>query len=567
MIFVNSIYSLQYYNATPPGLCYCDHIVYASDMLLQSTLNGSGAYSYQVYVYSADGLTQYEDASNYFRCFFGRTNSGQDYFTLQLKAFSPAMCLYACYILRVIITDTDAGVVIFDKYTERYCQSSCCDVPREITHTQDSITISAGGLDPGNPGVNAVPDVPRDECGNPLIRLTTSFTCVDSFDGFFFGEPATLLGGDYFDFDIVSNFKGHILPRPREIKRDVSYNCVLQRSESAKQYQLEGFEYFPAWKMIEIENQLHANTIIVSDFITVKSYQYDGGVAFAKPEGARDCDEIFKLDTMLRDCFIRQIFGCNTACNSSAAQTFIIPGAYQSGFFYDENLQVIGDYDALLAYYAQYGISTNIDIYVSASCGLYAVFTVDGSGYIPTSFYFSNTSQANRVFGQTGIDVSEYCSTAGAQCGFPQIGTITYADMACDAPVTGVISYSDVAPTECAITDFGYWDVSEAVSTSSNTLGQVTFDITTSRLAGEESGTVVYVAGEIIGLMGGDCRPLDAPVILDSSNNGVLPDDVSIIIDVNGFIYFYGNLTVSESNDITVDYDGLIYNQGTSYSP
>lgn len=561
MIFVNSIYELQFYhnNGLP---CYCDHIVYASDLMLQGLLNeGNGAYGIQIFVYSADGLTQYEDATTYFQYMFATASNGQDYFTLQLKTFSPAMCLHKCWILRVIVTGLTTPITYFDKYTERYCQSSCCDIPRGITYSQPDISGDSeviGEIVPDLP-----PDRPTAECGTFLIRLTSIFQCVDNFGDYYFGEPPTILSGTYLDYQIVNNFKGRIVPRPREIKRDISYNCDLQRSESARQYLLEGYEYFPAWKMVEIENQLHANILNVSDFITQKNYQWDGGAAFDKVSGARDCDEVFKLETTLRDCFIRQIFGCSSNCSTDSQITFIIPGQAQ-GYFYDENLNVIGDYEDLLTYYASIeGVTVveNIDISSSASCGLYAVFIVDGLGYIPTSFYYSYPTQANRVFGQTGIDISEYCDTQGATCGVPAIGSISYADMDCDAPVIGTVTYSDVEPAECTIEDYGYWNVDNVFSVSSNYLGQVTFDIRTERGTGKVAGQDEEISGEVIGQISAACWPLTRPVVIDSTVNPALPVDTSFIIDTNGFIYFYGSIEIAISYTVTIEYTGLIYNQ------
>lgn len=559
MIFIPSIYDLEYYTSKFP-VCFCDYIVYASDVQAQAPISGSGSYSIQIFTYSADGLTSYEDSTAYFTYFFARSQ-GQDYFAIQLKTFTVPMCTHACWILRVLVTDLGTGLVCFDKYTERYCQASCCDVPRGIEWAQAGIVG-----EPDIVGGRDVPDLPpsrpADTCGNPLIRLTGIFQCVSYFEGLYFGMPQTLISGTYFDFTLINNFRGRIVARPREITRDVSYNCVLQRSSSARQFLLEGFEYFPAWKMNEIENLLHADLITVSDFITSKDYQYFGDTPFAKVEGARDCDEVFKLQTTLSECFIRQIFGCTSNCDTDTAQTFIIPGqAY--GYFYDENFQIIGDYDSLLAYYRGYPGVTRVDdveIYTSASCGLYAVFVVDGEGYIPTSFYFGFPTQTNRVFGQSDIDITEYCDTQGVQCAVVEVGNIIYEDMVCAEPVIGTITYSDIAPESCEIVSYGYWSVDGGFSVSSNYLGQIQFDIRSSRGTGQAAGQSENINGEVIGQISAACWPT-SPRTINNSIVPTLPDGWSFVVDTNGFIYFYGTVDIDISYTVTVEFSGLIYNQ------
>lgn len=562
MVFRDSIYQLQFYS--PPAApipCYCENVFAPTDLMLQGMLyDGNGVYAIKIQSYSADGLTLYADDTIYFNSFFGRTNTGQDYFQTQLKTFSPEMCEHQCYIFRVTVTQNGGAVVLFDKWTEKYCQVGCCTPAYDITGAQDDI------IGPANPGTISVdrirPTYPVNTCGTRLIRLTSTFQCVDYFDNEVYGNSATTLSGTAFPFTKVTYFTGRIVSRPREIKRDISYNCNLQRSESARPYLLEGYDFFPAWKMVEIENQLHADYIAVNDFVSdERAYQFDGGSAFAKVQGARDCDEVFKLNVILRDCFIRQIFGCSPACNTSALQTFIVPGVYQGGNFFTEGQQMVGSYSDLLDYYrSQSGITSVTDVDVSGlSCQIYKTFTVEGTGYVPTSFYFDFATQYNRVFGRTNITIDEYCAALGNQCDKPDIGAITYSDMSCDAPAIGTITYSDISPETGTITSYDPYIIDGGMTAISNYSGNVTFDIKSSAPSGGVAGETVTITNQIIGVIGGNCRPLSGRFI-DNTTVVTLPTGTNFYIDTNGFIFFTGMIRLAVDSVVTVEYIGIFYN-------
>lgn len=132
MIWIDNISQLWINRKNPNDPCFCEHIIYPNDMVLQGGLftNIASGFSVQVLVYSIDGLTQYEDATSYFSFYVGVKPNGGKFFNLRLEAFSPEMCNRACYILRVIVTAS--GKTLFDKFTEHYCQNSCCDIPRGI---------------------------------------------------------------------------------------------------------------------------------------------------------------------------------------------------------------------------------------------------------------------------------------------------------------------------------------------------------------------------------------------------------------------------------------------------
>lgn len=138
MIWIDNINQLWVHRKGVNDPCYCEYLVYPSDILLQGILdtNTSNGFNYKVYIYNTDGV-ELEDATSYFSFYSAINPNGKKYFNLTCNAFSPAMCLNKCYILRVVVTDYD-DIVWFDRLTEQYCQTDCCDIPREIGIGGDS---------------------------------------------------------------------------------------------------------------------------------------------------------------------------------------------------------------------------------------------------------------------------------------------------------------------------------------------------------------------------------------------------------------------------------------------
>lgn len=453
MIFLNSISQLQYYNSNDQFPCYCELLAYPSDLTLQSTFptytNTSG-YTVQVFIYSADGLTQYEEATSYFSFYVFPYNGLR--FNLQLNSFSPAMCAYGCWILRVIISNGATNV--FDKYTDRYCQAACCDVPRGITAIQENVGHRDNAL--GTSDVPAV--IPVGECGQKLIRIRTYFDCYDAFSNEYYQIPGTVYSGSAsFAFQKITNIAGRIVERERAITRDISYNCRLQRSESFTPYLLESIGWsknaiFPTWKKHELENQFHAPHFFIGDFTTEKEYQFSGGSVVKRIVITGLCSEMYRLETTIQDCSIRQTFGCDDPCAIIGSLTFIIPPNYSGQGFYDENRQLIGYSipDLIIWYSGQNGIVSVTDASSDYTDG-YGAILVQSNGYIPTSFYFDAITNTNRVYGAINPTIEPIpCIQFNA-------GIITIEDNICEDVTPGIITMSNTPEVTATITGFGDW--------------------------------------------------------------------------------------------------------------
>lgn len=578
MIWRDNIEDLQYYHAIPGVPCYCEHVLYPDDMRLQASVNtSSGSLSALFTVYSPDGLTYYEDATPYFQWYMGvMNNSTQRFINARLKSYSPAMCNHVCFIVRLQVTW--GGIIVFDKYTDRYCVPQCCDFARDISIGEDGIGGSADEIGPIEaPNINPI-STAQSDCGLPLIQLKSVFDCYDYFSNEFYGIPSEVITGTA-DFRLtkISTFQGRIVPRPREITREVSYNCVLQRAESARQYLFEGFEYFPAWKMLEIENQLHAQHIYINNYSDVnKEFHFDSGKPFKKVDGADSCTELFKLEANLSDCIIRQTFGaCSDDC-ASVSSYFIIPSGYETsanGLFYDENGVLIANtYSGLIVspyttgllewLRGQDGVSNVEDVDISGlDCEMYALVKVEGTGLLPTSIYYTQPIQRNRLYALPLSSITDICGYTGNNpCSIPDNGTVVISEFVCGTPDNGTVIISEITPDELSIIDYGAWVQDSGNTDASLYANQVTINIkTVNTTVIGEAAQVYTFSNEIIATISAQGNP-NTMQILNSSNTASLGANQTIIINTNGTVVFSGDVGLTDINEATLDFTNLVYN-------
>ncbi|OSZ79121.1 hypothetical protein CAP35_12970 [Chitinophagaceae bacterium IBVUCB1] len=566
MLWFSDKKDLQYYNQSPGVPCYCEELIYPGDMILQGQIpggRGSGNYNISIEVWSTDGNTAYEVATSYFDYYFFTNPTNQlHYFTARLKTFSPAMCAHKCFLMRVGITNAgDPNNYLFANWTERWCVSDCCDTAKGIVVMQDGVlapplVVGAASIAPAGPQK-------LNGCGEPMIRLISQFDCEDKFTGDYYGRPDVILTGSFVPFLKISNIKGRIVRRPREIKREMSYNCRLQQSESTAQYLLEGFEYFPPWKMAEIENQLHANHIWVDDYTNYKEYQYAGGTAFKQ---IHKCAELFKLETVLEDCTLRQIFGCGDCKNgvsyNGAMKMYAIPSSYQGGAFYNENMQLVADdYAGLLLYLrAQNGITQADDTDISElDADLYKVVSLSGTAALPSFFYYDAPLLRNRVYGRVVADAGDL-APQGFTCAQPIAGDVTITDIVCTAPTAGTVTVTDITPVQALVRSYGNWTVWPDVSIALINRNQVTLRIKTFTdtivQAPDEDVLINY---EVIGTVDAAARP-QLMAVLTNANNDSIPIGVFISIDSMGLIRYSGSPTSADENGCMIDLANLVYN-------
>lgn len=516
-------------------------------MYLTSILSAGSSFTGVIYVYSSDGLTQLETATSYFTVAFGTDPFNQKYFTARLNTFSPAMCQYKCFILRVVITATGAGTV-FDKYTEVYCQTTCCQTATSVSFAQDGVT-----------GFSSTPELTpilqTDDCGNKIIRLITDFDCYDNFRNKYYGDG----------FLQISNFKGRCVLRPTELVREISYNCRVQRSERANMWLLEGYEYFPAWKMSEIQDQLLAQYIDVDTGTEIKRLQFIGGTPFTKVKGARECDEIFKLYVLLQECTVRQTFGCAVPC-AELTSYFVIPEGYTTtgGFYSDNGALIANDYTELLQWFgSQNGVTNVEDVDTSGlDCTVYKIAGVQGTSLLPTSIYFDAVITRNRIFAINQETLEGICGAVGATpCVKPVAGSSVIIEVSCATPVAGATVIIEITPTEVNINNYSGWDNNNAETEALLYNNQITMMIKSINATQYvvPAGELITIINTIVGTIDVEGRPQTART-LNSSNTGSLTNDQAFTITPDGFIYFSGTVTATATDEVTIEFTGLVYN-------
>lgn len=580
MTWFDNIKDLQYYHQPKDVPCYCEAVAYPFDLYLQGHIpNGSRNYTLNIYVYSADGLTQYENATSYFQYYFGAVPGGNThFFNARLKSFSPAMCAHECYILRAQVVQSN-GVFVFDKYTERYCQNNCCNVAANITFEQagfapmvttnegnDPAAVTQGG-DVVVAGSNPTLYIPTGNCGEQLIRIISKFDCIDNFTGDFYGTPGDIISGSAdFEYRKITTMRGRIVRRPREISREMSYNCKLQRAESTAQYLLEGFEFLPPWKMYEIEGQLHANRIFIDDFSGVREYRYPGGTPMKQ---VSKCFELFKLEATLEDCTQRQVFGCAPGCITNvnfdgSDKLFAIPASYSGGGFYNSNRELIAaDYDGLLDYFRTRTGATGVNDVDTGSmnCSAYKVVGVSSTGQIDTHIYYDGPVANNKVYGVVAGNINDMCSYLPAICAVPAPGTVSIAVAVCAVPVNGTVSVTTLDTDEVNITGFGNWVADEGATTGTvyNNEVSINLHVVNSTLTEDPDAPdddVILLAQ--VAVVGSHGRPSAMAVL--NSNNNPLPEGVTITIDNHGAVMYYGPATDAAATNVTIEIYNLKYN-------
>lgn len=427
--------------------CYCEYLMNASDLQLQANLPRASNvyYDVKIYTYSGDGTMQIEDATANYSWWVSDTPGGRK-ITLRLNSFTNSMCAMGCFTVRLTVTaipNTPGNYLLvpsFDRYTDVYCMSTCCDVARDIVISQEDMLPPT----PGDVVFSAIP-FPAvntgyyfvDRCGNTLIRFRGKYECLDA-DGYYYGVPSSVISsvGTPFAYDPVHVLSGQITRLPRDIQTQISFNCKTQRTESFRPYRVQSFEMLPPWKMDEVETALSGYQIIVNDLSDVRTLKYDGGEAFGK---LVNCWERFKLDVTLRECTSRVDFGCGEPCGSSGttAVYYAIPTSYNDGGYYDDNRQPVAVDDSnLIAYFeAQSGVVSVTDV-TSDYSGYHIVLEVETTNTVllPAFIYYDNPVAAYQVYMN-----QQQPSVIVITCPAPQIGTVTSENIVCAKPVIGEV--------------------------------------------------------------------------------------------------------------------------------
>src|SRR5690606_14383068 len=285
-----------------------------------------------------------------------------------------------------------------------------------------------------------------DECGKAIFTLTADNGGEDNiFTHLEQSKSAATLG-----IKEKVYIKGCIKRMPRDIIRQISYNCRLQKVSSTVRYELQSVDIYTPEKMDEIERIFHSKNL----YLNGHKIQFEGGTVF-EPISDNFPNE-FRLRVIISECEQRQIFGCVKQGLNILPDiddiTFGVPdNAVTDVFFSDNGIRVANDYFELLEYFSTLEnvvIVTNVYVELAnTDVHFKYIFAVERSGYVPTSFYFHKVSTANKVYGVILSEPDNYNElsrgmNSEGNCEAPRIGTITVTQNTCQAPIVGETSVS-----------------------------------------------------------------------------------------------------------------------------
>lgn len=242
------------------------------------------------------------------------------------------------------------------------------------------------------------------DCGKPIFTLIGDNGGVSNvFTHYERGQDPFVLKPELKKVDKIY-IEGCIIRNPREITRQISQNCRLQKVSSTVTYQLQGSNVYTPEKVDEIERIFHSKTLTLNGI----EIQFEGGQVFEAL--GEDFPNQFKLNVTISECLKWQIFGCGDEIpgqerqQESSVMTFAIPNRQSSDTYFNDNgLKVADDYEGLLNYYdSQEQVLSVTDIDTSdiqTNVPFAKIFKVEYFKETPDPFYYDKFSPSNKVFG------------------------------------------------------------------------------------------------------------------------------------------------------------------------
>lgn len=305
---------------------------------------------------------------------------------------------------------------------------------------------------------------PTDNCGKPVMKLEAYSGCQeDSFTNNYYGEGDVIGRSDGFggniSFKKTANLHVSISRIPRKIERTVSFFCRTQKVRSSKQWDIQGMDMYPTWKMDEIENMLQAETILADG----QSVVYRGGdAAFAQI--VNGCTDRFRMRLTFEECTKQQIYGCDDSCEKRYKYINVTDGIFNSdlsdGAFFDGNKTKIGesfsDFKSWLR--NQDGVTDVQEVDNSQmKCASYKVLRVDGGTSLPGIYYAVKTNPNNKIYLREVSDINELCNGQDTRlCATPLFGIPELYELTCDMIEYGTpeLLYMGI---DCSITPVNGW--------------------------------------------------------------------------------------------------------------
>lgn len=568
MIWVDKIRDLQHYHQSDSQYCYCDLILFATDLTLQAQISKvTGASTCEIYQYTPDGVQSVADITSSFQWYTTTDGQGNYYWTAKMTTISPA-CLNPCFILRVVIKE--GNTVLWDKFTERYCIQSCCVPVSSVTYTQDGytpVTLHADVFS-NESGFGYI----INQCGKQVVAMIGTGTCLNRANGYYYGSGSKISGsGDAFKFYQVTNMYATAQILPREIVRTISRNCRTQEVERVQRFKIQGQEPLPLWKVQDLEDLFTSENFEIYTDSTpgMGRVVLDTTTAF-ETIGKRNVDQKydrFKMDFEVRQCREFQMFGCSEVCPTVETTTygFVIPSNAES--YYSEGGELIAtDPEELVTWLRS--IDQTTDAYIvnlSPPSSTWNIFVVAGNGYLPTSLYINNYNYENKIVAiPVTTNTPDWTSYfPEVPCSTPVIGTIASETIVCPAPTIGGVTSEVINETSGTIMQYQAW-VQNSAETSLLRLGETTVVFSlevfnSSYPVGSISPYIIpNLSGEIIAVLPEGFRPTTNQ-LYGHNNYDSIPEDASVIISPTGYIVYSGPVSDADETGSTITLTNIQY--------
>jgi hypothetical protein len=537
-----SIYDLEYYNRYEPLPCYADSILQPNDILLQANgFVGSGAFTLAVFACDITGAVQETVTSNFTYSFRSIVIGGLTYYYCNLRAdtYSTYMTANRCFTLKVVITDTTTSEVVYTRWTQQY------KIATFSTAVAPTVFRDGELLEPCVPFDNPI------LCGiqaGSLLRFEVTFDCLDSFSGDIYAEGDVLTSvGELFTYTRFSYIPSRLRPIPNEINRTVSKNCRTQRTQIKPSLQFFGTTHFPSWKMGDIEGMFLANKL----YIEGEQYEADGGVYFEEVGTPKNCEYIYKFNSIVNKCLQWQIFGCVPNCESLASY-YLFPDEFTR--LYDDALRPIADDKTELELYFRSIEGTTFagEMPFTLQCQPYAVFKVISSGVLPKFIYVDNLFPNNRIYPRTlpinAVNLNSLCNGVTTNNQVPIVVVTGYDSNDINVPLVDVTGYDSVSANAetIQVTAGANFTVQGTFTSATNYEGQGVLNLSLS------TANVSPYISEVIATIGVEGRP-SRDIMITDTDNGNMPVSSILIIGADGSLTYTGTSTSNQGNNYYVE--------------
>lgn len=541
---------LEYYSPNPQFGCYSEPVFAPGDILMQAAgLPAMTGYNINIFVCDLAGNIIEDATANFDNFLSSFIISGTTYYYLNLRCdhFSPAMISNGCFTLEVIISDSSTGTTVFDQFTQKF----------QLVGAAASGLIFASGVSiDGATSVNCIPGANAASCDRNYIKFASTFDCIDTFTGDYYGPGTIIAGSGSYPFAFVRSswIDGKLKPLPREVKRVISINCRTQKTSTTPKLALQGNVTFPVFKMEEIENMMLANHLFVDD----TEYQSEGGTFFEQFGKPYNCQYRYKMLIPMQKCFQWQIFGCVPNCDDLATY-YAFPKA--AARYYDDARRLIAtNTDELEIYFeSQPGYISVQQLPFVVPFPINALFKVRSTGALTKVIYTDNPIPVNAVFAvQLPVNTLDFTPLSGGVTNNNQVpvpDVVGYEAQTVNVPVPDITGYESIDANKyiLSLTAAGGWTLGGGYTSAEQYDGVVTLNI-----SAETNTYQNPIINQPIAYINGPGIPQQT-INIYASNNPNLPAGSMLTIDTSGKIIFSGN-GIASGPSVKVEFFMVKYN-------